>query len=118
MFDGQPKRVLFYETLDGACPFNEWLTSLRDREASKRIIKRMARLRGGNPGDYKAVDEGVYELRIDYGPGYRLYVALAGEQIILLLCGGDKTTQQRDINQAHAAWREYQNREHQNRAEQ
>jgi putative addiction module killer protein len=110
MFDGRPKRVLFYETLGGACPFNEWLTSLRDREARKRIVKRIARLRGGNPGDYKTVDEGVYELRIDYGPGYRLYVALAGAQIVVLLCGGDKTTQQHDIDQAHAAWREYQNR--------
>ena len=110
MFDGQPKQVLIYETLDGACPFDEWLGGLRDREARLRITKRIARLRGGNPGDYKSVDEGVYELRIDYGPGYRLYVALAGEQIVLLLCGGDKTTQQRDINHAHVAWREYQKR--------
>ncbi len=110
MFDGQPKQVLIYETLDGVCPFNEWLTGLRDRQARNRIIKRLARLRGGNPGDYKSVDEGVYELRIDYGPGYRLYLAIAGEHIVLLLCGGDKTTQQRDIDQAHAAWREYQNR--------
>ena len=62
------------------------------------------------PAITKRVDEGVYELRIDYGPGYRLYVALAGDEIVLLLCGGDKTTQQRDIDQAHAAWREYQNR--------
>lgn len=110
MFDGQPKQVLIYETLDGACPFDEWLNDLRDRQARHRIIKRIARLRGGNPGDYKSVDQGVYELRIDYGPGYRLYVALAGEQIVLLLCGGDKTTQQRDIDQSHAAWREYQKR--------
>lgn len=110
MFDGQPKQVLFYERLDGSCPFDEWLTKLRDRQARTRIIKRIARLRGGNPGDYKTVDEGVYELRIDYGPGYRLYVALAGDEIVLLLCGGDKTTQQRDIDQAHAAWREYQKR--------
>jgi len=113
MFDGQPKQVLIYETLAGRCPFNEWLTDLRDRQANLRILKRIARLRGGNPGDYKSVDEGVYELRIDYGPGYRLYLALAGEQIVLLLRGGDKTTQQRDIDQAHAAWREYQNREKQ-----
>ena len=80
MFDGQSKEVLFYETLDGSCPFDEWLTKLRDREARNRIIKRIARLRGGNPGDYKTVDEGVYELRIDYGPGYRLYVALASRR--------------------------------------
>lgn len=111
MFDGQPKRVLIYETLDGSCPFDEWLTDLRDREARNRIIKRVARLRGGNPGDYKSVDEGVYELRIDYGPGYRLYVALSENEIVLLLFGGDKTTQQRDIDQAHAHWREYQTRE-------
>ncbi len=113
MVDGQPKQVLFYEAVDGACPFNEWLTRLRDREARQRIVKRVARLRGGNPGDYKTADEGVYELRIDYGPGYRLYVAPAGEQIVLLLCGDDKTTQQRDIDEAHAAWREYQKREKQ-----
>ncbi|MBP6820545.1 MAG: hypothetical protein KA368_03330 [Acidobacteria bacterium] len=53
MFDGQPKQVLIYETLGGACPFDEWLNDLRDRQARHRIIKRIARLRGGNPGDYK-----------------------------------------------------------------
>ena len=53
MFDGQPKQVLIYELLDGSCPFDEWLTGLRDREARNRIVKRIARLRGGNPGDYK-----------------------------------------------------------------
>jgi putative addiction module killer protein len=110
MFDGQPKRVLFYETPGGACPFNEWLEGLRDRATQQRIVKRIARLRGGNPGDYKAVGAGVYELRIDYGPGYRLYLAFAEEQLVILLGGGDKTTQAGDIADAHAAWQEYQQR--------
>lgn len=110
MFDGQPKRVLFYETLAGECPFNDWMEGLRDRAAQQRIVKRLARLRGGNPGDYKSVGEGVYELRIDFGPGYRLYLAFAEEQLVILLCGGDKSTQASDIADAHAAWREYQQR--------
>ena len=110
MFDGQPKRVLFYETPDGECPFNDWLDDLRDREASQRVIKRIARLRGGNPGDFKFVGEGVYELRIDYGPGYRLYLAFADDEIVLLLCGGDKTTQTRDIATAYELWREFRKR--------
>ena len=110
MFDGQPNRVLFYETLDGVCPFDDWLDGLRDREAQQRVVKRIARLRGGNPGDYKFVGEGVYELRIDYGPGYRLYLAFAEGQLVILLCGGDKSTQANDIDEAHALWREYQKR--------
>lgn len=110
MFDGQPKELIIHATSDGRCPFDEWVSTLRDRETLARIEKRLIRLRGGNPGDYKSVGEGVYELRIDYGPGFRLYCALAGQRLILLLCGGDKSTQMSDIENAQRYWRDYQER--------
>lgn len=110
MFDGQPKEILVYETPAGACPFAEWLVALRDRQARTRVEKRLFRLRGGNPGDYKTVGEGVAELRLDYGPGYRLYFAFTERHVILLFCGGDKSTQMADIQQAQSYWQEYQTR--------
>jgi putative addiction module killer protein len=110
VFDGQPKEVFIYERADGGQPFHEWRKELRDTEALARINKRIERLRRGNPGDYKEVG-GVYELRIDYGPGYRLYFAFAGRQIIVLLCGGDKSTQDADIKRALKYWQDYQKRE-------
>lgn len=73
---------------------------MRDRQARLRIETRLARLRSGNPGDYKTVGAGVLELRIGYGPGYRLYVAEAEQTLVLLLLGGDKTTQAQDIQTA------------------
>jgi putative addiction module killer protein len=112
VFDGQPKEIVVYQTSDGAEPFTEWLRGLRDRDTQTRLRARLNRLETqGNPGDYKAVGSGVYELRADHGPGYRLYCAFAGQQIILLLCGGDKSTQQRDIERAQKFWLDYQKRE-------
>ncbi|MDQ3009860.1 MAG: type II toxin-antitoxin system RelE/ParE family toxin [Acidobacteriota bacterium] len=110
MFDSQPKEVVIYETSDGVYPFAGWLAALRDRQARTRIEKRLFRLRGGNPGDYKLVGEGIVELRIDYGPGYRLYLAFTEQHVILLLCGGDKSTQVADIKLAQTYWQEYQER--------
>ena len=78
--------------------FRSWLDDLRDRRAAARID----RLKLGNPGDVKSVGGGVSELRIDYGPGYRLYFIRVGQEIVLLLCGGDKSTQDRDIERAKA----------------
>ncbi|NTA59855.1 type II toxin-antitoxin system RelE/ParE family toxin [Agrobacterium tumefaciens] len=80
--------------------FSDWLNKLRDRNAVARIAVRIRRLELGNPGDIKSVGEGVSEMRIDYGPGYRLYLAYAGRTLVILLCGGDKATQSRDIAQA------------------
>ncbi len=80
--------------------FAKWLDGLKDRRAAARIIIRIERLAQGNPGDVKPVGSGVSELRIDYGPGYRVYLAQKDETVIILLCGGDKTTQQRDIAKA------------------
>ena|ERR1700744_339688 len=82
--------------------FADWFSRLRDHEARARINVRIRRLSLGNPGDVKAVGHGVSELRIDYGPGYRLYFIRTGTAIVVLLCGGDKRTQERDIAKAHA----------------
>jgi putative addiction module killer protein len=80
--------------------FSGWLRKLRDPQARARIVVRIQRMEEGNLGDVKSVREGVSELRINYGPGYRLYLVRRGETVIILLCGGDKSTQQQDIRTA------------------
>ncbi|HEY9780900.1 MAG TPA: type II toxin-antitoxin system RelE/ParE family toxin, partial [Leptolyngbyaceae cyanobacterium] len=84
--------------------------SLRDIKARAKIRARLDRVEAGNLGDYRAVGKGVCELRIDYGPGYRVYFGQVGTTIILLLCGGDKSTQSEDIRQAIEYWTNYGNR--------
>ena len=94
--------------------FDTWLRNLRDRHAAARVQARIDRLAVGNPGDAKPVGSGISEMRIDYGPGYRVYFTRRGTVIIVLLCGGDKTTQQADIQEAKllaATWREKENEE-------
>ena len=80
--------------------FDRWLSRLRDRRAVARIAARLDRLASGNPGDAQPVGDGVSELRINYGPGYRVYFIQRGPVLIILLCGGDKSSQDRDIKQA------------------
>jgi putative addiction module killer protein len=80
--------------------FAQWIDSLRDLQARARVQVRIERLAAGNPGDVKAVGEGVSELRIDYGPGYRVYFTKRGREVVILLAGGDKTTQSADIKTA------------------
>jgi putative addiction module killer protein len=80
--------------------YKKWINGLRDNQARYRILTRIKRLSEGNPGDVKPVGEGISEIRIDYGPGYRVYYKDTGKEIIILLCGGDKTTQQEDIAKA------------------
>ena len=80
--------------------FSAWMRSLRDRQARARIQVRIDRLRLGLPGDVKPVGGGVAELRIDYGPGYRVYFMRRGRECVILLAGGDKRTQSRDIRKA------------------
>ena len=95
-----PYEIDYYKTSDGKAPFKEWLDSLRDINGRAKIRIRLDRMRLGNLGDHKPVIEGVWELRIDYGPGYRVYFAKVENRLILLLIGGDKATQRRDIEQA------------------
>lgn len=80
--------------------FAKWIDGLQDIRARARILVRIERLAAGNPGDVKAVGEGVSELRIDYGPGYRVYYKKQGQKLVILLAGGDKRTQSRDIKTA------------------
>lgn len=86
--------------------FRKWLDSLRDRNARLRIATRIRRMELGNPGDTKSVGSGVFEMRIPYGPGYRLYYVTIGTTLVVLLCGGDKSSQKRDIAMAKGMARE------------
>jgi putative addiction module killer protein len=80
--------------------FDAWLRSLRDRQAKARIEVRIRRLSLDNPGQYRSLKNGINELKIDYGPGYRVYYAFRNQTLVLLLCGGDKSTQDQDIRTA------------------
>jgi putative addiction module killer protein len=80
--------------------FSAWLHRLRDANAAARILARVRRMEQGNPGDTRSVGKGILEMRIAYGPGYRIYYLHRGAQIVVLLCGGDKRTQRKDIEQA------------------
>lgn len=110
----QPRELRIYETQQGNAPFADWLDALRDRSAVAKIQKRLDRVALGNLGDNRPVGEGVFELRIDYGPGYRVYFAQAESLTVLLLCGGDKSTQERDIVRAKQFWTDFKRRENAN----
>jgi putative addiction module killer protein len=88
--------------------FSDWLSALRDARAKAKILVRIARLAAGNPGDVQPVGKGVSELRINYGPGYRVYYIQRGTRYVLLLAGGDKSTQKNDIAKAKRLAAQYQ----------
>ena len=102
--------VRHYLTDDERDPFQEWVRKLRDPLAKGQFIKRINRIEAGNFGDHKFCREGVWELRIDQGPGYRVYYAMAGAVVVLLLCGGEKGTQDADIERAIEYWNDWQRR--------
>jgi len=108
--DVEPQTLKEYVTPDGKNPFRKWLHALRDVRARAKIRVRLNRVRLGNFGDAKAVGGGVLELRIPYGPGYRVYFARVGSTVVLLLCGGDKSSQKRDIEKAKEYWLDYERR--------
>jgi len=97
-----------YETSTGKLPYSEWENTLSARDRAI-ITTRLVRIRQGNLGDCKPIKgtHGVYEFRIDFGPGYRIYYGMKGKKIILLLCGGDKGTQNKDILKAKTFWEDY-----------
>lgn len=86
--------------------YDAWIDGLRDRYAKDRIANRIRRARAGNFGDHRALGDGISEMRIDYGPGYRVYYAQKGNAVYLLLVGGDKRTQENDIQKAKELWRD------------
>jgi len=106
----QELQLWYYQTRGGRAPFREWLDSVADRIARAAVRNRLDRLQRGLFGDCKPVGDGVFELRIDVGAGYRAYAARAGERAVLLLCGGDKSTQSSDIRRAKDYWSDYEKR--------
>lgn len=102
-----PRELQIYQTPNGREPFTEWLKSIRDQKIRTRIQARLDRLVDGNFGDCEPVGEGISEIRLHFGEGYRIYFGEVENIIVLLLCGGDKSSQKRDIERAKTYWQEY-----------
>ena len=102
--------IEIYETVSGKRPFEIWIKDIKEINTRAKILTRLDRLQLGNFGDCKTIDEGVSELRIHYGPGIRIYYGKIGNKVILLLCGGDKGSQVRDIAKAKEYLKDYQSR--------
>jgi putative addiction module killer protein len=100
------REIRVYQTEDSQEPFWKWLDRLEDQEAFNRILKRIDRVETGNLGEWDSVGDGVFELVLDFGPGYRVYFGQDGDLVVLLL-GGIKKTQERDISKAKEYWRDY-----------
>jgi putative addiction module killer protein len=107
--EGRKQEVLYYTDLSGRCPFRNWRTGITDEKAKAAIDARIARFRGGNFGDSAPIGAGASESRIDLGPGFRIYYG-RDDDTIVLLCGGDKSTQPGDIRQAKIFWTDYKKR--------
>ena len=103
-------RIEMYVTEEGKVPFSKWLHSLKDRKDRAKVRVCLDRVRLGNMGKYKSIGKGVSEIKINYGPGYRIYFGEAGKKVILLLLGGDKKKQQTDIKKAQEYWADYKMR--------
>lgn len=102
--------IRHYITADENDVYLDWLRKLRDVTAKIAVNRRVTRIELGNFGDHKFCRDGVWELRIDVGAGYRVYYAVSGKEIVLLLCGGDKRTQDADIDRACGYWQDWQRR--------
>jgi putative addiction module killer protein len=102
--------IVHYQTSTGNDPYTKWLMGLKDKLARVAILRHTDRLAGGHLGEHRFCRDGVWELKIDVGPGYRVYYARSGKEIILLLCGGSKRTQSKDIERAVHYWNDYQRR--------
>jgi putative addiction module killer protein len=104
------KELLEFVTETGRPPFREWLIALKDVQVRSRIRVRLNRIRLGNLGDCKSVGDGVFEIRMNFGPGYRVYFGHEGQSVIILLCGGDKKSQGKDILLAKRYWASFKSR--------
>jgi putative addiction module killer protein len=102
-----PREIRLYETQDGKVPFSDWMESLETQPIYGKIMARLERVENGNFGNHHGVGEGVFELVIDFGPGYRVYFGQDGQHLVILLVGGSKSTQQSDIQTAKDYWRNY-----------
>lgn len=104
------QEVKLYEAQEGRFPFRDWINGVIDPRLRSIVARRVNRVRLGNFGDHRALGEGLFELRIHDGPGIRVYYGRIGNQIVILLCGGDKNQQLKDIHRAHMYWRDYKER--------
>ncbi len=102
--------ILIYQTKDKKSPFEDWFDSFSDINTKARILQRIDRIELGNFGDCEPVGDGVHELRIDYGPGYRIYFGNDSKLLVILLCGGTKKRQEKDIKKAKEYWQDYKAR--------
>lgn len=105
-----PYTISYYLTAAGEKPFKEWFDGLKDIMTRQKVRIRLDRVRLGNLGKNRSVGEGVYEIKIDYGPGYRVYYGLDKKTVVLLLLGGDKSSQKKDITQALTYWEDHKRR--------
>jgi len=103
------RKIVMLETLDGKVPFEEWFDGIRDQKLQISVDARLTRIADGNFGDHKSLRGGVFELRVHKGPGLRVYYGLDGPRIVVLLGGGVKSTQGKDIRKAQELWKEYYN---------
>lgn len=108
-----PREIRDYIASNGKRPFREWLISLESKDRH-RVRERLERVRLGNFGDVKAIGLGVHELRLAFGPGYRIYFGQDGRSLVILLGGGEKAGQTADIHEAHERWMDYRRRTHAN----
>ncbi len=110
MPEATARKVEVYVTRDGEDPFQEWLNGLADQRARVLIDKTIAKVRLGNLGQHKSVGEGVQEIVLDYGPGYRIYFGEHGATLVILLCGSTKKRQEKAIKQARRYWKDWKER--------
>jgi putative addiction module killer protein len=103
--------LIVYQQSTGQRPFDKWFDSLRDERAHSRIARRIRQVQNGTLGDCKPVGEGILELRVDVGAGYRIYCGRHGASWIILLCGGDKSSQDKDIERAKELWADWKRRQ-------
>lgn len=106
----EERSLWYYLSANGKRPFADWFLQLPDRSGAGRVQVRIDRLRLGNFGDVRSLGKGLSELRIDAGPGYRVYFTVEGKSLVLLLCGGDKSTQRTDIRRAREYLADYRRR--------
>ena len=102
--------VLHYLATSGRCPFQEWIESVNSSVVKAAVAARINRIRSGTLDDWKSVGDGVFELRVDLGPGYRVYFGRDGKTVVILLSGGEKRSQESDIKRAKGYWRDYETR--------
>jgi putative addiction module killer protein len=102
------RKAIEYKADSGKKPFSEWLLRLKDRKGRAVILRRINQAEEGNFGNHRDLHDGLFELKVPFGPGYRVYFGIDGDSLIVLLCGGDKGSQDRDIELARKFWADYQ----------